>query len=591
MESLNELALTGERSPTEVLDYAKKCLAELAVHPEERYLNRVAKLAHFMYTRSYEPLLDVNEEQLEHLTTLAKTHPLVFLWSHKSHLDAFVFMRAIYDSRFRPQPLSFAGINMAFTGFGTLAKRSGAIFLRRSFRDDPVYKLVFKHYIDYLVSQRAPLSWSIEGTRSRTGKLMPPKLGLIQWVIESFERASCKEVLFVPVSISFDQIAEMDDYIAMQQGLPKRKESLGWFIGYITGMKARSGKIYVRFAEPVALSDSAAVSESLFAGKSSSEQRQVQKVAFEVCSRIEHVTPITITDIVTLVLLAANERALTEQQIRGHAGPVIALIQKRALPAASDLQADIGDDLGTRLAAMTSTGLLDCYGETRTPVYRIAPGKQLAAAYYRNTIVHYFLSSAIAELGLAALPAASQSLDDFRSRVMGFRDLLKFEFFFRKKSDFIADVETYLDERYPGWMDRIAGERPAANSLFDEDPPLFGQGILRTFIEAYRVLSQVLVDRAGYPVREAGEAKLRKDCLKRGREMLLRKMIASEASLSEPLFTTAVRLVRYRGLLEGEPGNLGRARSEFATEMSDAAAAIDRLQHYYDQQQELACDS
>ncbi|MGI9237465.1 MAG: 1-acyl-sn-glycerol-3-phosphate acyltransferase [Woeseiaceae bacterium] len=591
IEALNDLATSAQRRRTEVVDYAKKCLEELAVRPDERYLDRVAKLARFMYTRSYEPGLDVNVEQLERLKELARHQPLVFLWSHKSHLDSFVFMRAIYDSNFRPQPLSFAGINMAFTGFGTLAKRSGAIFLRRSFKDDAIYKLVFKHYIDYLVSKRVPLSWSIEGTRSRTGKLMPPKLGLIQWVIESYQRASCDDALLIPVSISFDQIAEMDDYVAMQQGLPKRKESLSWFIGYITGMKARNGKIYVRFAEPVALSDSTAVSDAVFSTGSSSQQIQVQKIAFEVCSRIEHVTPVTITDLVTMVLLAANERALTEQQIRDHARQIVTLVHRRALPTASDLLFDSGEGLVARMTAMCDTGLLDCYSDTRTPVYRIAPGKQLAAAYYRNTIIHYFVSSAIAELGLAAMPGSSSSADDFWDSISTLRDLLKFEFFFKTKGEFRADIDAYLEFRYPGWRGHAEAGQALSDVLFRENAPLFGHSILRTFIESYGVMSEALLDKAGYPVLESGEAQLLKDCLTLGREMLLRKKIASEASLSEPLFATATRLARHRGLLTGEPAELGQKRTAFAAEMGALIKAVNVLQHYYDQQQELTCDS
>ena len=85
----------------------------------------------------------------------------------------------------------------------------------------------------------------------RAKVLLPPRLGLIQWVVDSYRRASCDDALLVPVSISFDQIAEVDDYVAMQQGTPKRKESLSWFVAYISGMKAKNGRIYLRFAEPV----------------------------------------------------------------------------------------------------------------------------------------------------------------------------------------------------------------------------------------------------------------------------------------------------------------------------------------------------
>jgi len=589
---LEELSIVADQLGTsneDALEDAKNCLAEMATRPEDRYLDRVARLARFMYTRSYESDLDVDTEQLERLKKLAAKQPLVFLWSHKSHLDSFVFMRAMYDSNFRPQPLSFAGINMAFAGFKTLAKRSGAIFLRRSFREDPVYKLVFRHYIDYLVGQRVPLSWSIEGTRSRTGKLMPPKLGLIQWVIESYRRSSCEDALLVPVSISFDQIAEMDDYVAMQQGLPKRKESLGWFISYISGMKKRVGKIYVRCGEPVALSESSRVSNAMFDDDGKPERTEVQKLAFEVMTRIEHATPITITDLVTMVLLAANGIALTEQQIRVHAQEVIGLIEKRHLPTSGNLSFDSGKDLGAALEAMASTGLVHGFSEGSEAVYRVTPGKELAAAYYRNTIIHYFLSSAIGEMALAMLRGKKESVDDLHVAVLALRDLFKFEFFFKTKDDFQADVDWYLDERYSDWKAALASRRPVADLLFDERAPLFGHSIMRSFVESYQVMARVLQQ---HPERDIdNEKELVRQCMKQGEEMLLRRQIWSASALSEPLFATAIRLARHRGLLSGAPGELEAARERFAVEIADAVRAIDLLQKRYNQHQETTCDS
>ena len=176
--ALRKFAASQGLNAADVEQAARRCLDELSVRPADRYLRWVSILARFMVTRSFEQDFDVNRAALDELRNLATTRPLLFLWSHKSHLDSFVFMQTLYEADFRPQPLSFAGINMAFAGFSALARHSGAIFLRRSFRDDEIYKLVLRHFIDYLVQKRVPLSWSIEGTRSRTGKLMPPKLGL-----------------------------------------------------------------------------------------------------------------------------------------------------------------------------------------------------------------------------------------------------------------------------------------------------------------------------------------------------------------------------------------------------------------------------
>jgi glycerol-3-phosphate O-acyltransferase len=374
------------------------------------------------------------------------------------------------------------------------------------------------------------------------------------------------------VAISFDQIPEMDDYIAMQHGVPKRKESLKWFIDYIAGMKSNYGKVYVRFAEPISLSESVPVSNSPDASDNDS---QGQKLAFEICNRIEHIIPITLTDLVTLVLLAANGRALDAEQIRKQAMDIVDLIERGGLPTAGDLHIHSVDELQTKLQSLTTTGLLQCFAKGATPVYLITPGRQLAAAYYRNTIVHYFLNGALAETALAStgLDPSGQS---FLGALMRLRDLLKFEFTFKSKDVFQEEAVDFLDYRYPGWRGR--------GSTFPPGPPaLFGQGILRSFVEAYWVLAGLLVKRGSQPISVENESALIDVCLARGEEMLLRKEITTEAALSGPLFATAMRLARYRELLDADDGQIRTRREQFASEVEQTLVAINELQDVYDQ--------
>ena len=120
-----------------------------------------------------------------------------------------------------PLPLTFGGINLNAPGLGAIARRSGIIFLRRSFQDNEIYKATFRRYIDYLIEKRFSLLWALEGTRSRTGKLLPPKFGLFNYVFESIMRTRNYDVTFVPVSVVYDQITEVEDYAIEQRGQKK----------------------------------------------------------------------------------------------------------------------------------------------------------------------------------------------------------------------------------------------------------------------------------------------------------------------------------------------------------------------------------
>jgi|JI10StandDraft_1071094.scaffolds.fasta_scaffold62105_4 glycerol-3-phosphate O-acyltransferase len=554
--------------------YARKCLTEIEATPQEAWLRPMAKMARFIYTRSYEPDMDINLDKLEELRALSKDHLLLFLWSHKSHMDSFVFLLSLYQNHFRPLPLIFAGINMNFLGFGALARRVGAIFLRRTFQEDPIYKLVFRHYIDHLIQHRTPLSWSIEGTRSRTGKLSPPKLGLLNWVVESCQRQQTQKVLLVPVSIAFDRIAEIDDYVALQSGLPKRKESLRWFFNYIFGMRQPYGKVYVRYGEPLALelppaSPSGAATASL----------DVTRMAFEVCTRIEQITPIKSADVLAMVLLGANKRALTAAEMYRQSAGIAELIRERRLPASSGFSLDNEAQVSAAVLALEKSGLVKCFDAAQVPVYYIPDAQRLAAAYYRNTITHYFLHAALGEIGLAMceLNIELPNVAALQDNVAALRELYKFEFFYKPAAEFWPEVLSQTSRRYPHWD---SGEHSIQKLLRDK-PPRFGHAILRSITEAYLIIAVALLDMEDRPVHDVKA--FTRQLLAQGRQMLLRRTVSCESSVSQDLFANGLRLATHLALLDGRGSDLASRRTAFAESVVSALSAINLLQRAYDE--------
>ncbi len=152
-----------------------------------------------------------------------------------------------------PPVYTFAGINLSFGLMGPLFRHSGVIFLRRKL-DDPLYKYVLRQYVGYIVEKRFNLNWSIEGTRSRTGKMLPPKLGLLAYVADAYLDGRSDDILLQPVSISFDQLHETAEYAAYARGGEKTPEGLSWLYNFIKAQGERNyGKIYVRFPEAVSM--------------------------------------------------------------------------------------------------------------------------------------------------------------------------------------------------------------------------------------------------------------------------------------------------------------------------------------------------
>ena len=150
----------------------------------------------------------------------------MLLFSHRSYLDGVIVPVAMQENRLPPVH-TFAGINLSFGLMGPLMRHSGVIFLRRKL-DDPLYKYVLRQFVGYIVEKRFNLSWSIEGTRSRTGKMLPPKLGLLAYVADAYLDGRSDDILLQPVSISFDQLHETAEYAAYARGGEKTPEGLSW---------------------------------------------------------------------------------------------------------------------------------------------------------------------------------------------------------------------------------------------------------------------------------------------------------------------------------------------------------------------------
>jgi glycerol-3-phosphate O-acyltransferase len=358
--------------------------------------------------------------------------------------------------------------------------------------------------------------------------------------------------------------------------MPKRKESLAWFFNYVFGMKEPYGRVYVRYAEPLDLADyleGEGIDVTAPRGLSTAA-----RVAFDTCTRIEQATPIKSADVLCMVLLGANGRALTGREVFQRANEIAMVIQERNLPTATGFSLDNEEQVQAAVLAMRRSKLIKRYDRGAQPVYFIPEDQQLAAAYYRNTITHFFLAAALGEVGLALCvdDIALPDREGLHQRVDGLRDLLKFEFFFSRQEAFWEEVLREVSRRYPRWE---SGEVSMQRQLRDH-PPLFGHAILRSILEAYHVMASTLDLLDGEAVTDTRDftAKL----LDHGRELLLRKLIDSESSLSRDLFATGLKLAEYRGLLTGDATELRRLRSDFARETTDALAAVNRLQASYD---------
>jgi len=574
---LARLARQLGRPETAVAADASRYLAEIAAAHSPTMIDLATQLFRFLWTRGYDELR-YDKRRLEEVAALSQRHPVVYLPTHKSNLDHPVLQCMLYENGLPPNHTA-GGINMNFFPIGPLVRRAGVFFIRRSFKDNEVYKLVLRHYIDYLIEKRFSLEWYIEGGRSRSGKLLPPRFGLLAYVVDAYRRGKSEDVCLIPVSIAYDQIQDVGDYVAEQRGAAKHRESFGWFLGLVRRLH-RGGRIHVRFGEPLSLAKALGPSDPSAEPNPDEQSLALQKLAFEVCVRINQATPITATSLVTLALLGVGDQALTVGETVRSLERIVEYVERCQLPTVGDLELRTPAGVSAALDELVRTGVATCYSEGPEAVYRIAPDAHLAAAYYRNTVIHFFVTGAIAELAL--LRAAAEGVSDRRracfDEALRLRDLLKFEFFFPDRERFLAELRREIAGHDPDWERRLDDGPEEIYALVRRFRPLAAHRVARPFLESYRIVADALVHWGSERPVERGE--LLANCLALGKQYTLQRRIRSAESVSKSYFETALRLAdNYRLMSPDESGldALAERRRAFAAELAGAVRRIDAI--------------
>ncbi len=525
-----------------------------------------AWLSRYVCRRGYDPEYYYDTGELERVQSLAAAKSVVYLVTHKTYLDFFVLYDFFYRNGIAP-PYIFGGINMAFSGFGAFARRAGGIFIRRTFTDKPVYKAVLRRYIQHLIGEGCSFSWAIEGTRSRTGKLLLPRIGLLKYVADAARPLGDEAVSYIPVSVSYDQIPDVIDMAAQEAGATKKPESLGWFVDYIRRLGDRFGNIYIRFGEPVQMHDTPdapdlSESQRLLAP----EVIDVQKLAFEVCYHINEVTPATVTSLILMSLLCRT--AAKPDRIRRD---VAALANYLAERQSSSLFASpsrpIACDTDAALRALIGNGIVQ--RDPDADYCSIVPGRYLVALYYSNMAVHHFVIAAFTELGLLNIAHAGRGSGEsaFQAEIRRLRDLFKLEFFFsrtdRFQQQFIDELE-YLDAPLHAIS---SGDRSAAEALLRSQPLLVAFGALSPFINAYQVVASCLLQAGSDAVgdRSTFVALCQAESRKTG--------AGYPGFASKALLTNGYSLAENRGLLAGGE-DIAEKRQRFAHELQFIAGQL-----------------
>ncbi|WP_084216786.1 lysophospholipid acyltransferase [Pseudonocardia spinosispora] len=576
-DSVGKLAKDAGISEHDALVEAGDYLREMSATHHARVTDVWQRFGNWM-TRGYDVLVD--EDGLAEMRRLDRKHALIFLISHRSYLDEFIMPPTLEAGGLSPL-FGMAGANLNFFPFGTIARRTGIIHVRRSTGDIPIYRLALRSFVGQLVANKSNLCWSIEGGRSRTGKLRPPRYGLLRYVADAVEELDDTDPLLIPVSFMYDQLPvhEVGKMASEARGAGKEAEDVRWLVGYARGLRERLGRVYLDFGTPLPLRQRL---EELRADEVT--ENQVERVALDVCHRLNEATPVTPTAAVCFALLAAD-RALTLDEVIATAAPLAQYIEGRGWPVAGGANLHDRSTLRWALRELVRSGVLTSYSGGSETVWGIGDDQHLIAAVYRNSAIHVFLVRAIAELALQAVAETDSDPGDKAATILSdealrLRELLKFDFFFAQRDQFTEELHTELailanptDHTPAKSGTEVTKER--ALEWLATARPLVAHLVLRPFLDAYRVVGEQL---AALDEEEPVDQKaLINSCLRVGHQWTLQRTLASEESVSGEMFSTALKLAGHRGLIKSDAPHLGKRRREFADELREVAHAIGRI--------------
>ncbi len=360
------------------------------------YSHPAVRSASFALAAFWNKLYDgVTVHHLEKLKQIAPGHEIIYVPSHRSHIDYLLLSYLLYQNGIVPPHIA-AGVNLNLPLVGPILRRGGAFFLRRSFKSNPLYSAVFSEYVVSLIASGVSIEYFIEGGRSRTGRLLAPKAGMLAITLRAYLRQNRRPVIFQPVYIGYEKLMEGKSYLAELSGRQKEKESLfGLLRGVFGVLRHRYGKVAVSFGEPIKLDD---VLDAHAADWRSSDPTQkplwlgdaVDDLATRIQVAINCAADVNPINLLALCLLATPKHAMAEADLlalidlyRGLLGDVrySSRVTVTALPAAQIIAYGEQVQVLKRIAHPLGDvlGFEDAVGELQ--------------AYYRNNVVHLFAAA------------------------------------------------------------------------------------------------------------------------------------------------------------------------------------------------------
>ena len=508
-EELKESILAEERLRSFMTQYAESrkeniqdirkeadgYIDEIAAHYSHFFVSLVSKPVGWLLNTMFDGTV-LDQDGLQRIKTLSQKGPLILIPNHKSHIDYLILSYVLFYNNM-PSPHIAAGKNLSFWPMGPLARAGGAFFLRRTFKGAVLYARVFAEYIHKLLENGFNIEIFIEGGRSRSGKLLMPKLGFLSMLLNAYKNKASDDMIFAPVFIGYDQVLEENAFVHELEGGKKEPESLWQVVKARRFLKRRYGKIYINFPEPISLKELLQDNyQNDLPEMSQKEQNALcRDLGWRVINAIDKVSAITPFALVAAAALNCPTRRFGLSDLTQIIDTYLTFLNTQNARLADTLTMDpvraceqaLGDYVQRKIIEIPS-------GEKNMPPdliqYQLPPDRRLQLEYYKNNCIAAFIPAAFTALCILEKEAFQFSAVDLHSRYRFFQDFFKYEFAF----DSEMSAETTVRKTLKVFIeDAILAPHPTLPDTYQVTSAGYHKlkrfsAFLATYFESYQVV-------------------------------------------------------------------------------------------------------
>ncbi len=445
-QELKESILTSSRFQQFMDTYSKN--RELAIHEVRKkadaYLEEIAAGYNPTYIRIYSAIVGwiirtifdgvaINNNALNKIKKLSLKGPLILIPCHKSHIDYLILSYLLYHNNM-PVPLVAAGKNLSFWPMGPLFRSGGAFFIRRSFRGAVLYSKVFAEYIHKLLEEGFNIEQFIEGGRSRTGKLLMPKLGLLSILLNAYKNGACEDMIIVPIYIGYDRVLEEKSYLQELEGGKKEPETLRGVLKARKFLKKRYGKIYIEFDDPILVNELVEkFGTPLPEMKPKDQNALCRNLGYRVINSINRAAVVTAYGLVASAILNCSTDRFSYNKMMSIIDTYIKFLTTQNAKLADTLVLDHVHAIQHTLDTYVQSKLIEPVSKDKEIPYSersyiINVARRPYLEYYKNSCISFFIPAAFTSMAILEKDAFQFSATDLHSDYKFLQNFFKFEF-------------------------------------------------------------------------------------------------------------------------------------------------------------------